>query len=112
MEPSISDEAVLAMANQHKALLLTVDKDFGELVFRQQHISEGVILIRLAGLSPTSKARVVSAVINDHADELGQAFTVISPGMVRIRPRRTTIGLHSILENLIQLYFDFMYLRS
>jgi hypothetical protein len=33
------------MANRHKAWLLTADKDFGELVFRQQRISEGVLLI-------------------------------------------------------------------
>jgi predicted nuclease of predicted toxin-antitoxin system len=27
------------MANQNEALLLTADKDFGELVFRQQRLS-------------------------------------------------------------------------
>jgi predicted nuclease of predicted toxin-antitoxin system len=32
---SLPDEAVLIMTNQNKALLLTADKDFGELVFRQ-----------------------------------------------------------------------------
>jgi predicted nuclease of predicted toxin-antitoxin system len=33
MAPSISDEAVLAIANREAALLLTADKDFGEMVF-------------------------------------------------------------------------------
>jgi hypothetical protein len=33
-EPSISDEKVLAIANENEALLITEDKDFGELVFR------------------------------------------------------------------------------
>ena len=87
MEPGISDESVLAIANERNALLLTADKDFGELVFRQGLASKGVLLVRLAGLSPDFKAAVVSGAIRDHLTELSETFTVISPGMVRIRPR-------------------------
>jgi predicted nuclease of predicted toxin-antitoxin system len=87
LEPSISDEAVLALANQHASVLLTADRDFGELVFRQHRDAAGVILIRLAGLSPAAKAMLVSTVFRTHGTELLNAFTVISPGMVRIRPR-------------------------
>jgi predicted nuclease of predicted toxin-antitoxin system len=86
LEPSIPDETVLIRANQGEALLLTTDKDFGELVFRQRQVTEGVVLIRLAGLSARAKAGIVSAVIRDHEAELTHAFTVISPGMIRIRP--------------------------
>ena len=67
------------------ALLLTADKDFRELLFRQGRITAGVVLIRLAGLSAETKAVIVSSVIRDHDTERPQAFTVISPGMVRIR---------------------------
>lgn len=87
MEPSLPDDAVLTMANEQDALLLTVDKDFGELVFRQHRLSTGVVLIRLAGSPPETKAEIVSAAIRDHAGELTQAFSVVSHGMVRIRPR-------------------------
>jgi predicted nuclease of predicted toxin-antitoxin system len=48
--PSIPDESVLTMANQREAILLTADKDFGELVFRQHRISAGVVLMRLVQL--------------------------------------------------------------
>jgi predicted nuclease of predicted toxin-antitoxin system len=88
MEPSISDDAVLSRANAQGALLLTEDKDFGELVFRQRLVHTGVVLIRLAGLSSQSKAVMVSAVFRDHAAEFSNAFSVISPGMVRIRCRQ------------------------
>jgi predicted nuclease of predicted toxin-antitoxin system len=87
MEPGLPDETVLTMANQRDALLLTADQDFGELVFRQRRASAGVVLIRLAGLSPATKAMVVSTAIRQHASEPQLAFTVISPGMVRIRPK-------------------------
>ena len=89
MEPSISDDKVIRQANQESALLLTADKDFGELVFRQGRIIYGVVLIRLAGLSPQRKAEVVAVAIQEHADELAQNFAVITPGAVRIRRRRS-----------------------
>jgi predicted nuclease of predicted toxin-antitoxin system len=44
----ISDDAVLRLSNEADRLLLTADKDFGALVFRQRRLSSGVILIRLA----------------------------------------------------------------
>ena len=45
------DQEVLAAATAVQNLLLTCDKDFGELVFRQQLSTAGVILIRLARLT-------------------------------------------------------------
>lgn len=84
-DAGISDDEVLDMANREAALLLTADKDFGELVFRQQHITSGVVLIRLAGLSPTRKAEIVASAINKHSKELLHAFAVITKGAIRIR---------------------------
>ena len=80
--PSISDDEVIRWANQESVLLLTADKDFGELIFRQKRIAHGVILIRLAGLSPHRKAELVAVAIQEHADELVQNFTVNTPGAV------------------------------
>lgn len=85
MEPGISDDTVLERAKQELAILLTADKDFGELVFRQKRIAMGVILTRLSGLSPWQKAEIVSIAINRHLPELENAFTVIVPGSIRIR---------------------------
>ena len=53
-DAGISDDEVLEIANEKNALLLTADKDFGELVFRQRCVTSGVVLIRLSGLSPES----------------------------------------------------------
>jgi len=88
MDPAISDDAVLDLANREEAVLFTADKDFGELVVRQRRIASGVVLIRLAGLSPTTKAEVVASAINKHTTELARAFAVITPGAIRIRRRR------------------------
>ena len=85
MAPGISDHDVLNLANQEEAILLTADKDFGELVFRQDKVAPGIVLVRLAGLSPAIKAGIVAAAIEDHAGELFRSFTVIMPNSVRIR---------------------------
>jgi predicted nuclease of predicted toxin-antitoxin system len=85
MEPGISDDVVLDLANQEEAILLTSDKDFGELVFRLRRIASGVVLIRLAGLSIIRKAEIVAHAINQHNAELLGAFTVITPTAIRIR---------------------------
>jgi predicted nuclease of predicted toxin-antitoxin system len=82
-----TDKDVLAAANDTQNLLLTCDKDFGELVYRQQLTNSGVVLIRLDGLSAESKARIVSKTMKEHIAEMREAFTVISPGMLRIRQR-------------------------
>jgi len=85
MAPGIGDDEVLEMANEQGALLLTSDKDFGELVYRQGRLTAGVILIRLAGLSPIRKAKIVGSAIGQHSEELSTAFAVVTPATVRIR---------------------------
>lgn len=87
MEPSITDDVVLQRANEHHALLLTGDKDFGELVFRQGLVYSGVTLIRLDPLPPESKADLVSQAFTAHGAEMEHAFSVISPGRLRVRSR-------------------------
>ena len=87
LEPSIPDDAVLSLASERQSLLLTADKDFGDLVFRQRRVNAGVVLLRLEGLSSSTKALIVSAAVLEHGAKLLDAFTVISPGIVRIRPR-------------------------
>jgi predicted nuclease of predicted toxin-antitoxin system len=85
MAPSISDDEVLQIANNGSAPLITSDKDFGELVFRQHLVSYGVILIRLSGLSTELKANIVSSTTSNHENEILGNFTVISPSRIRIR---------------------------
>lgn len=85
--PGIPDERVLARGVETGALVLTEDKDFGDLVFREHQPSAGVVLIRLSGLTPDHKASVVSTVIRQHDDRLLNAFTVVGRVSVRIRHR-------------------------
>lgn len=72
-------------ANRRNAILITVDKDFGELLYRQKKLHAGVILLRLSGLSSGNKATIVFNAITEHGYEMARAFTVISATSVCIR---------------------------
>jgi predicted nuclease of predicted toxin-antitoxin system len=87
LSPSVTDEEVLQEANARGAVLLTADKDFGDLVFRQGLVHSGVILLRLAGLANATKAEIVAEVCRDRSAHLVGAFSVVSPGQIRIRRR-------------------------
>ena len=84
-EPGIDDDSVLGRANSLGAILLTADKDFGELIYRLGHSHAGVVLIRLDGLTNDEKARIVAAAFSDHGHEFASAFSVISEASLRIR---------------------------
>ncbi|MDP2183314.1 MAG: DUF5615 family PIN-like protein [Actinomycetota bacterium] len=86
LAPGITDDEVLERANNDRRVLVTVDKDFGELVFRLGRVTSGVLLVRLSGLSSDDKATLVADAVRDHGVKMPGAFTVVSPSLVRIRP--------------------------
>ena len=81
----LPDDEVLRRANQNGAVLITADRDIGELVFRLGQAHHGVLLVRLAGVAPTLKAAIVADAVAQHGDDMNGAFSVVSPGVVRIR---------------------------
>ena len=84
-EPSIADEDVLSLAVRQNALLITEDKDFGELVYRLRLPHRGIILLRLSGFSPEQKASLAGKVILINLSELPDAFSVFDGEKLRIR---------------------------
>lgn len=95
LAPGITDDAVLELANRDGRILLTTDKDFGELVLRLRRVTSGVLLIRLAGLPLPARAETVARVVADHGEQMAGAFSVVSPKALRIRAssyQRTNAG--------------------
>ncbi len=79
------DDEVLLLAGREKAVLITADKDFGEMVFRQRLHGHGILLIRLAGFPSTRKADWVKFAVREHQGELEESFAVLQPGIIRVR---------------------------
>ena len=82
------DARVLQIAWEQDRILVTADKDFGELVFRLRQIHSGVVLIRLHGIPPFEKATIVTAALEKHLSELYYSFTVIQKNAVRIKQKQ------------------------
>lgn len=81
--PSLKDESVLHIAFQNEALLITEDKDFGELVFRLHLPHKGILLIRIENRD--LKIMSVVATIEKYFDELRNKFSVINHDKLRIK---------------------------
>lgn len=85
MSPGIADRAVLEIARREDAILLTADKDFGELVFRSREAHRGVLLIRSLERSPEQNAANTLAALSQFGTELLNNFSVLADGVLRIR---------------------------
>jgi predicted nuclease of predicted toxin-antitoxin system len=87
LAPGLDDTAILDLARSTSTILLTADKDFGELVYRRGEAFFGVILLRLPGMTPGDRAALVSQVLIAHAAEFAGSFTVITKTSTRVRRR-------------------------
>lgn len=86
--PGITDREVLAMAASENRILLTQDKDFGELAFHEGlPSSSGVMLFRLPGYGPARLAKTILAAVKAVENPSG-LFTVVEPSRIRMRPIR------------------------
>lgn len=85
LKPGITDEEILKMAVDMEAILLTEDKDFGELTFRLRKKNKGIVLTRMSGLPIEDKINKLKEVLKKHFEELKDRFTVITSKKVRIR---------------------------
>ncbi len=81
----IRDPDVLAKAKREGRILVTKDKDFGELAFRGHHAHEGIILLRLADERPANTIRVLEAVMEHPSVQKPPFFIVASDSEFRVR---------------------------
>ena len=84
--PKADDLDILARAVSERRILVTNDKDFGELVYRSGQAHHGVLLLRLHDKSSAKCVRVVKAILEQYEDQLTSHFIVATESTVRIRP--------------------------
>jgi len=84
--PGSSDEDILARAVSEERVLITFDKDFGELAFHSHLPSKcGIILFRVPESSSAYIAKVVVAAVESRSDWTGH-FSVVEENRIRMRP--------------------------
>jgi predicted nuclease of predicted toxin-antitoxin system len=72
-------------ASREERILITEDRDFGELVIRQCPDDRGIVLRELDRSSNVVEADLVRAIVVANADRLTGNLLVIEPGSVRFR---------------------------
>ena len=85
----LADQEVLAIAVREQRVLIVTDKDFGELIFRQQLAHAGVILDRLGPADLATKISWLDRLLNQYPNPANQ-FLVITRRGVRARRAPTT----------------------
>jgi predicted nuclease of predicted toxin-antitoxin system len=82
-----TDEQVLERAVNEKRVLITEDRDLGELVYARGRSSAGVILVRFHSRARHAKPATAVEAVAKLGPRLRNAFTVVEPGRVRISDR-------------------------
>ncbi len=89
--PGARDDAILACAQTEERLLVTLDKDFGELAFGMRlPASCGIVLFRMKMRDARASAIKIAKVLNSRSDWNGN-FTVVEDGRIRMRPLTTNV---------------------
>jgi predicted nuclease of predicted toxin-antitoxin system len=84
--PTADDAEVLAHACRDDRVLITADKDFGELVVRLGHPTRGVVSLALGDLGVATRADIAAARLQELGDRVRGSLVTIEPGRVRVRP--------------------------
>ena len=84
--PGASDKDVLNEAGSDDRVLITEDRDFGELVVRQRVKVRGIILLELDRVPSAAEAELVAEIVRNHASKLTGNLLVVEPARIRVRP--------------------------
>ncbi|HTB95270.1 MAG TPA: DUF5615 family PIN-like protein [Candidatus Sulfotelmatobacter sp.] len=82
-----TDDEVLERALNEKRVLITEDRDFGELVYARGRSSAGVILLRFPSHARSAKPATVVEAVAKLGARLRDSFAVVEPGRVRVSGR-------------------------
>ena len=79
-----SDDDILEKCKNENYILITSDKDFGEMVFRNQKVHSGVILIRCVPNIFSKRIEVLQKLLQNYSESLQNNFVVVTNEKVRI----------------------------
>jgi predicted nuclease of predicted toxin-antitoxin system len=81
---ALKDSEILRIAASKQRIVITFDRDFGELVFRERRAHAGVLYFRLGPIELSTEIARLDHVLTHYADRLDQ-FLVITRTTVRVR---------------------------
>ena len=85
IDAGMGDREILEHAAVEERLLVTMDKDFGDLAVREGAANAGVLLLRLEEASGGEKAQVVRRIMDDYGERIANHVAVYQGGRLRVR---------------------------
>lgn len=85
IDPRMSDSDILNLAVEQGRIVITQDKDFGELVYNSGMQHAGVLLLRMEGESRDNKIKIMHEIITKHLNLLENHFCVYKDKSLRVR---------------------------
>ena len=82
--PGAEDHIVAALANSESRVLLTEEKDSGQLAYATGHLTSGVVLVRYPAHARGTLGSAIVAVVAEFGARLIGAFVVVEPGRARL----------------------------
>ena len=84
--PAVADIEIIHLANIQDRIILTCDRDFGELIYlRRLECRPGVIFLRLGDFSPTEPAEFVLRYLVGSTEIFDRKFSVVTRKRIRQR---------------------------
>jgi predicted nuclease of predicted toxin-antitoxin system len=66
INPEMDDYQIIKLAIKENGTIITMDKDFGELVFKNNNLHKGILLLRLDDAVSEEKLAVIQNIIPEH----------------------------------------------
>ncbi len=85
IDPHMKDEEIIHIAAAENRIVITMDKDFGELVYHSSMKHSGVLLLRLEDANVAEKLLVVEHIMTNYSDQIKNCFCVFQNNKLRIR---------------------------
>ncbi len=81
----MEDGEIISLAVNEDAIIITMDKDFGELVHKENMQHKGILLLRLEDAVSEEKLAVIQNIFPTHLENISKSFAVFQNGRLRIR---------------------------
>ncbi|MDM8542593.1 DUF5615 family PIN-like protein [Desulfococcaceae bacterium HSG9] len=85
LDPQMDDEEIIRIAFAENRMIVTMDKDFGELVYHFSMKHSGILLLRLEDATGSEKLKVIKNIMTNYADKIKDCFCVFQHNKFRIK---------------------------
>ena len=90
IDQRMPDQEIIRLAALEKRIVITMDKDFGELVYHSGMDNSGILLLRLEDATGSEKQQVIAKILAKYADNMKNNFCVYQNKKFRFRKLRRT----------------------